>query len=191
MKLIQVVLILMILMLVLGCQKKQEAEQEVTITAEQEAVSVADVSTFSYVCLPFMGSYENHEKVIGGCMQAAGAQGIEMSGPMLGIYYNSPKDTPADSLIWEIGFEVPDTTKVSEPLVIKTWTFNKVAKAMHAGPFETVEETYHKIFEYIGKQNMTPADPTMERFLSNPEEVKPEELQTEIWVPVAGVEMEE
>ncbi len=62
---------------------------------------------------------------------------------------------------------------------------------MHVGSFETVEETYPKIFEYIGKQNMTPAGPTMERFLSNPEEVKPEELQTEIWVPVSSVKMEE
>ena len=195
MRLIQIIWILVVLAFVFGCQKKEQAEQEVagqeevTTTTEQEAVSIADVSAFSYVCLPFMGSYESHEKVIGDFMQVAGTQGIELSGPMLGIYYNSPMDTPADSLVWEIGFEVPDTTKVSEPLVIKTWDFTKVAKATHTGTYETVDQTYPQIFEFIGKQNMMPAGPTMERFLSDPQKVAPEELKTEIWVPVSSRQM--
>jgi len=195
MKLIQIVWILVILLLVLGCQKKEEAEQEaieqeVTTTAEQKAVTITDVSAFNYVCLPFMGSYENHEKVIEDFMQATGAQGIQMSGPMLGVYYNSPMKIPADSLIWEIGFEVPEGTEVSEPLVIKKWEFTKVAKSMHTGPFETVAQTYSKIIEFIGQQNMMPAGPTMERFLSDPQQVAPEELQTEIWMPVSSGQME-
>ena len=70
MRLIQVIWILVVLAFVFGCQKKEQAEkevagqEEVTATTEQEAVSIADVSAFSYVCLPFMGSYEGHEKVI-------------------------------------------------------------------------------------------------------------------------------
>lgn len=192
MKLIQIIWILVILALVLGCQKKEQAEQgvagqeELTTTTEPEAVSISDVSAFSYVCLPYTGSYEHHDTVIGAFMQATGNQGIKLSGPMLGVYYNSPMDTPEDSLIWEIGFEVPDTTKVSEPLVIKTWIFTKVAKAMHTGTYETVDQTYPKIFEFIGKQNMMPAGPTMERFISDPQKVAPDSLKTEIWVPVSS-----
>ena len=190
MKVFQVIWILVILALVVGCQKKQEAEQEVAATEEQEVVSIADVPSFNYVCLPFVGSYENHEKVIGDFIQAAGTQKIAFSGPMLGIYYNSPMDTPDDSLIWEIGFEVTEGTEVSEPLVLKTWNFTKVAKTMHIGHFEKVAETYPKVFEFIGKMNMMPAGPTMERFLSDPEQVELEDLQTEIWVPVSSVQME-
>jgi len=190
MKLIQITWILVILALVFGCQKKQEPEQEVTATAEQEAVAISEVSVFSYVCLPFVGSFENHETVIGDFMRLADEQEVEFSGPMLGIYYNSPMDTPEDSLIWEIGFEVAQRTEVSEPLVVKKWEFTKVAKAMHTGSYETVDQTYPKIFEFIGKQNMMPAGPTMERFLSDPEQVAPEELKTEIWVPVSSGQME-
>lgn len=186
MRLIQVIWILMILMLILGCQKQQEAEVP---AAKQEDVAIAEVPAFSYVCLPYTGSFEHHETVIGAFMEAAGIQGVQLSGPMLGIYYNSPMDTPAENLIWEIGFEVPEGTIVAEPLVVKQWQFTKIAKAMHTGAYETVDQTYPKVFEFIGKQNMMPAGPTMERFLSDPQQVAPEELKTEIWVPVSSPQM--
>lgn len=189
MKFIQIAWFLVILLLVLGCQKKQEAEQEAAMTEKQELVSITDVSSFSYVCMPYMGSYENHETVIGAFMQAASAQGFELTGPMLGVYYNSPMDTPADSLVWEIGFEVPESLQVAEPLVVKKWILTKVGKAIHTGSYETVDQTYTKIFEFIGKQNMMPAGPTMERFLSDPQQVAPEEIKTEIWVPVSSGQM--
>jgi len=193
MRLYQIISIFVILLLVLGCQKKQEAEQEVEVatTEQQEAVSIADVSVFSYVCLPYTGSYENHETVIGALMEAASNQGFELTGPMLGVYYNNPEDTPADSLVWEIGFEVPDSMEVAMPLIVKKWLFTKVARVMHTGPYENVGETYPKIFEFIGKQSLMPAGPTMERFLSDPQQVAEKDLQTEIWVPVtvSGGEM--
>ena len=123
MKLSQIVWILIILSLVFACQKKQEAEQktEVTITEEPESITISNVTPFSYVCLPYIGSYDSHEVVIGSLMEIASAQGFELVGPMLGIYYNSPMDTPEDSLVWEIGFEVPDSLEVSDPLVVKKW----------------------------------------------------------------------
>lgn len=186
MKLMQVVWILVILALVSGCQKKQEAEQAVATAEQTEAPSIADISPFSYVCLPYTGSYQNHNTVIAAFMQAASAQGFEMSVPMLGIYYNSPAKTPEDGLVWEIGFAVPDSLEVTEPLVVKKWTFTKVARAIHTGPFETVDQTYPKIFEFIDEQNLMPAGPTMERFLNDPQQVAPEQLKTEIWVPVSS-----
>lgn len=187
MKLIQILCIIVILALAFGCQKKQEAEQEVDVaeTEQQGSVAITKVAPFSYVCLPFTGSYDSHEVVIGSLMETASAQGFELVGPMLGIYYNSPMDTPEDSLVWEVGFEVPDSMEVAEPLVVKKWLFTKVAKAMHTGPYENVAETYPQIFEFIGKKNLMSAGPMLERFLSDPLIVAPEELQTEIWVPVS------
>jgi len=185
MKLMQVVWILVILAFVAGCQKKQEAEQSVATAEPVETPSIADISAFSYVCLPCTGSYKNHDTVIGAFMEAASAQGFEMSAPMLGIYYNSPMDTPEDSLVWEIGFAVPDSMEVAEPLVVKKWTFTKVARAIHTGPFETVDQTYPKIFKFIADQNLMPAGPTMERFLSDSQQVAPEQLKTEIWIPAS------
>ena len=189
MKFTQVVWIIVILVLVLSCQKKQEPEQRGVTMEKQEPVSIAEVSTFSYVCFPYMGSYKDHEKVIDEFMQAASAQGFEMSNPMLGIYYNNPMDTPEDSLVWEIGFEVPESLVVSSPLVVKKWIFTKVAKAIHTGSYETVDQTYPEILRFISKENMIPAGPTMERFLSDPQQAPPEQLKTEIWVPVRSGQM--
>jgi len=194
MKSIRIAWVLIILVLIFGCQKKQEAEkmaeQKAAESEAQPAVSIAEVSGFSYVCLPAVGSYGKHDQVIAEFMQVVDSQQVEISGPMFGIYYNSPTDTPEDSLIWEIGFEVPAATEVTEPLVVKKWEFTTIAKAVHTGPFETVEQSYQKIFKFIGEQNRMPAGPVMERFLSDPQKVKPEELKTEIWVPVSSVPTE-
>lgn len=191
MKLKQIMSLVVILVLAFSCQKDQKTEQEVTdtTTEQQLPVTITDVSRFSYVCLPYTGSYEHHDTVIGAFMEAASAQGFELIGPMIGVYYNNPADTPADSLVWEIGFEVPDSMEVAAPLVVKKWEFTKVARAIHTGPYETVDQTYPQIFEFIGKQNLMPAGPIMERFLSDPQQVAAEELQTEIWVPVMGGQM--
>ncbi len=186
MKLKQVVWTVIILTIVYGCQKKQEAELTVETPEPIEVPSIIDVSPFSYVCLPYTGSYQNHDSVIARFMRAAIEQGFEMSVPMLGVYYNSPSNTPEDGLVWEIGFEVPDSLEVAAPLVVKKWTFKKVAKAIHTGAFEAVDQTYSKIFKFIDEQDMMPAGPTMERFQSDPQQVPSEKLKTEIWVPISS-----
>lgn len=185
MNFMKVVGFLVLLVLLVGCQKKQEAEQPVTTPEPADAPSLIDVSPFSYLCLPHTGSYQDHEAVIAAFMQAASDQGFEMSSPLLGIYYNSPADTPADALVWEVGFSVPDSMEVLEPLVVKKWTFTRVARVMHTGLLDAVDQTYSIIFKFIDEQNLMPAGPTMERFLNDPQQVPPDQLKTEIWVPVS------
>jgi len=170
--------------LIIGCQKTEEPKTDAAI-AEKPIAEIVDVDALDYVCIPFKGDYANHEKVIGELMQAIGEQQITPQGPMIGIYYNNPQKIPAEELLWEIGFPVAEELHAAEPLVRKKCGFTKVAKALYKGPFEQVDQMYPKIFECIGKQKMNPAGPIMERFLSDPQAVEPENLETEIWVSVS------
>jgi len=192
MKFIKVICLIGILLLVFGCQKRAEEEQaEVVEKAEEtaeapaeEAISVEEVQAFGYVYLPMIGSYENHEEAINDLMAAVQEQSVVPAGPMIGIYYDDPEVTPVEELSWEVGFQVAEGTEVQEPLMLKKWEFTKVVKAMHVGPYEETANMYADIFKFMEDKGLTQAGPVMERFLDNPEEVTPEELKTEIWIPV-------
>lgn len=182
MKFSHIIYLVLILSLLLGCQKKEEAAPP-----EKPIAEIVNVEPFHYVCVPFKGDYANHEMVIGQLMQAIGEQQITPAGPMLGIYFNSPMENPPEELIWEVGFPIGEELTVSEPLVAKKWEFTKIAKAMYVGPFEKVDSMYPQIFQCLEKQKMTPAGPTMERFLSDPATTAPDSLLTEIWIPVSEI----
>ncbi len=188
MKSIKVICLIGILLLVFGCQKKAEEESaEVVEKAEEtaeEAISIEEIQAFDYVYLPVTGSYANFEEAVNNLMAAVQEQSVVPAGPMIGIYYDDPEVTPVEELSWEVGFQVAEGTEVQEPLMLKKWEFTRVVKAMHVGPYEETANMYADIFIFMGDKGLTQAGPVMERFLDNPEEVAPEELKTEIWVPV-------
>ncbi|MBD3412843.1 MAG: hypothetical protein GF421_00230 [Candidatus Aminicenantes bacterium] len=193
MRFITIVCLIGVLLFVFGCQQKAEKEEAVTMGEEpqeaaqapkEEAFTIEEVKAFDYVCLPMKGSFEQHEKAITDLMAAVQEQGIMPAGPMLGIYHDNPEVTPEEELTWDMGFPVAEGTEVQEPLMMKKWEFTKVVKAMHIGPYEETANLYPEIFKFMEEQGLTQAGPIMERFLDNPEEVAPEELQTEVWIPV-------
>ena len=151
---------------------------------EPVEVSKQEVTSFTYACLPYQGDYKDHETVITNFINATIAQDISPLSPLLGIYYNNPQTTKPENLKWEIGFQVADTVKVESPLVLKKWEHTSVAKATHVGPYEKSAIIYPQIFKWISQHQLIPKGPVMERFLDDPDKVKPEELKTEIWIPL-------
>lgn len=61
----------------------------------------------------------------------------------------------------------------------------KMAKIVHTGPYETVGETYEKLFHWLTQHNYQVTGPLREVYISDPSEVAPEELLTEIYAPIA------
>jgi effector-binding domain-containing protein len=60
-----------------------------------------------------------------------------------------------------------------------------MAVYLYVGPYEKSAGAYTKIMEFIEKSGFKAAGPIMEKYLDmNPQAVKPEELRTEINVPV-------
>lgn len=60
----------------------------------------------------------------------------------------------------------------------------KVVKATMFGPYENMTPVYNQVFEYIRKNNLQVRGDSWEVYLNDPYTVKPEEVHTEIYVPV-------
>jgi len=167
-------LFLFLFILTLGLQKGK---------AEEE-ISVKEVTSFTYLCLPHKGPFTDFQEVLGNLMLNMRQQNIVPGGPMIGVYYSTPDLVKPEELEWEIGFPITPQTFVQAPLQKKQWIFNTVATAVHEGPYETSGETYTKIAEWLDKNNYEFAGPILERYWTDPSQVRPEELKTEIWAPV-------
>ncbi|MFA4859578.1 GyrI-like domain-containing protein [Methanoregula sp.] len=61
----------------------------------------------------------------------------------------------------------------------------RMVHTVHKGPYETCEPTYLQAFAWIKEQGLTIAGPIREVYPNDPMEVPPEEILTEIYIPVA------
>ncbi len=153
---------------------------------EAPFASLKEGKPFSYCCLPHKGPLTDMGAVIGEFMQAMQGQGLFASvrDTMIGVYYSSPADTKPAELTWEVGFPVAGGTAPQPPLVIKEWKFPACAICMHKGAYDKTGETIRRLIDWVKANGYAVAGPTLERYLNNPMQVKPEELLTEIWIPV-------
>lgn len=155
-------------------------------STQEPFASIKEVPPFAYCCIVHTGPISDMTSVIGQLIQAMQEQNIfsTIRGPMVAVYYNAL--TPADSpdLSWEVGFIVTEQTMPQAPLVKKVWSHNTVAAATHVGPYQQIGETLEKLMACVGAQGYAADNPLLERYLNSPMQVKPQELRTEIWIPV-------
>lgn len=70
---------------------------------------------------------------------------------------------------------------------IKTYELpgGRMVKVQHRGPYEGCGPTYTRLFAWIEEQGLDVTGPVREVYLNDPTQVKPEELLTEIYVPIS------
>jgi AraC family transcriptional regulator len=149
---------------------------------------IKDVAGFWYASMEFKGSYSQMEKNIGVYMNEFFKQGLIPGGPFLGVYYNNPNEVKEEELKWAVGFPVPQDANVQAPLNKTEFKDLKAVVYLHIGPYEKMGESYDRVFKYIEDNGYRAVWPVYDRYLNNPQMVKPEELETEIIVPVEKVE---
>jgi len=153
-------------------------------TIRGDSITVQQVEAFAYVCMPQKGPFEKIGEAIGSLIQEMKAQNVIPAGPMMGIYFNSPNQVKPEDLQWEIGFPVTPQALVQPPLEKKEWNYTQVVSSVHQGSYEKTVETIQKMIEWMGDNGYVLAGPLLERYLDmNPDELKPEDLKTEVWIP--------
>lgn len=106
----------------------------------------------------------------------------------LGVCYDDPEATPADKIRYDACITVPEGVKPEGDVGIQQVGGQSYAMAVHRGPYENLSSTY----SYICGQWAAPrgveigAAPSIEIYLNNPQSTLPEELITEVHVPLVG-----
>ena len=110
---------------------------------------------------------------------------LEMTGMVYGSYFNSPEEVPEEELEYEIGFSFDGALKLQEgKLGFKEIPEHSVLASIHKGPYTNVGPVIHAIAEYASKNGYDIVGPVTEVYLNNPNDVKQEDLLTEVRFPV-------
>jgi effector-binding domain-containing protein len=85
----------------------------------------------------------------------------------------------------EVAWPVSGTLNETDEIRMYELPGGKMVRAVHHGPYETCESTYLKVFSWIAEHRLRIAGPIREIYPNDPRVVKPEEIITEIMIPVS------
>lgn len=102
------------------------------------------------------------------------------------IYHDDPKVTPADKLRTDVCMVMPLSAKATGDIGFKTISEGRYAVFTYKGSYEHLQAVYDTIYaRYLPEMECTLRDEaSAERYLNDPCTTKPEDLLTEIYIPV-------
>ena len=106
---------------------------------------------------------------------------------MFGIGHDDPNTTPIDELRYDACISYDDSSVQPEGEVgVKTIEGGKYLYTLHKGDYSGLKEVYAMMINYMIENEMSMADkPPFEKYLNrDPRRTKPENLKTEIYIPI-------
>ena len=140
------------------------------------------------VCLPHKGAYPEIGRAFEKLGATIAARGLfPRMGHMVGVYYDSPADVAPDALRSHAGFETAADTPIAAPLQEVDLPGGRHAVLTFKGPYAGLPAAYDQLFGiWLPTSGETPANsPIFEVYLNTPMDTAPEDLVTEICLPLA------
>jgi effector-binding domain-containing protein len=149
-------------------------------------IKQTDAMTVAYLAM--RGSYSQIPESLGRLYGWVAQTGMTPVGMPQSVYHTTPGDGPEEEWAWEVWAPVAPDVEPQEAdetgLGIKEVPAGKAAAAMHIGPYETIDQTYGALADWIEGKGLRVSGPPREVYLSDPAEVAPEDTQTEILFPI-------
>lgn len=133
---------------------------------------------------PYMEVAPTWQKLMGHAFR----KGLVQSGPLvLGICHDDPEVTPADKLRYDCAVTVADSVEAEGEFGIQAIDGGDFAVARHVGPYENLKQSYQWLFGvWLPASGREPRNaPCFEVYRNNPSDTKPQDLITDIFLPLA------
>ncbi len=109
------------------------------------------------------------------------------AGHMVGVFYDDPSSTAPADLRSHAGFEMRGDAAIDAPLDMVTLPAGRHAVLTYKGPYAGLPAAYDQLYSvWLPKSGQAPADaPTFEVYLNSPMDTAPDDLITELHLPLA------
>lgn len=154
----------------LEASKMNERSPDITITTLDDCLVVST---------RWKGPYSDTGKAIPTLYKAAGRHSC---GPAFNLYYDGEHKEIAD-----VESCLPVKKEIKSALDCKTLKGGKYVSLVHSGPYDTLGESYKKLFDYLNEHQLNRRLPTREVYLKGPGMIfkgNPDKYQTEIFIPI-------
>ena len=152
-------------------------------------VEVRDVPEMRVATTRHIGAYAAIPEAFDRLGVVAEAEGLYSSpetAMVVAIYHDDPMTTPEEELRSDAGLVVPEGRRIPATLTERRIPAGRYATVLHVGPYRDLMESWRRFrSEWIPAAGLTEVSgPSFERYLNMPGRVPPEELRTELFVPV-------
>ncbi|MGN7247620.1 MerR family transcriptional regulator [Janibacter anophelis] len=164
--------------------------------ATMPAITVTEETVPARTLVALRGTvpaYDQEGRLWGELMPELARQGIAPTGPC-GVLEHDPEYRESDPTL-SIWLPVPPGTTAAAPLEVHELPEQRVVMARVEGPYSLISEAHARIEEHLRSAGLTPAprqgldDPIatlgFNRYLVDPSQAAPEDLVTEVCVPLA------
>jgi len=135
-----------------------------------------------------VGAYDEVGSAWQRLMSWAGRSGLlGLSTRMIGIVHDDPEVTPPDKMRYDAAIPVDDKVKPDKDIGVQQLDAGRYAVGTHRGPYNRIGDTYARICgEWLpGSGRELSAAPALEFYRNSPMTAAPEDLITDIYLPLA------
>lgn len=136
--------------------------------------------------LPHKGAYTDISRAYDKLGALLGTRGLwAKAGAMVAVYYDDPSATPAADLRSHAGVAFATDVALDTPLEVVNLAEGPHAVLRHQGPYAGIPAAYDHLFGWLAGSGREALDsPVFEIYLNTPMDTAPENLLTEICVPL-------
>ena len=139
--------------------------------------------------LPHKGAYHEISRAFQKLSAVMASRDLFRSaGRMVGVFYDDPQSVPVADLRSHAAFEIAGRADLSDPLEAVTLPAGRQAVLTYKGPYAGLPAAYDQLFGlWLPQSGEEPADaPSFEVYLNSPMDTAPEDLVTELHLPLKG-----
>ncbi|MDX1933442.1 MAG: GyrI-like domain-containing protein [Capsulimonadales bacterium] len=149
-------------------------------------INIQEFPTRKAVCLAHHGAYFMIGQTFERLMSLIGTKGIPMN-QTVALYYDDPENTPVEELRSDAGVFVADDFTSTDPDVrVVMIEGGSYAVATHMGPYDGLGHAWAEFTRGVtGTGYSFRNAPSFEVYVNDCREVPPEQVRTDLYVPVA------
>ncbi len=114
-------------------------------------------------------------------MRHAAATGAQLAGPAFTLY----PEMPAEEFTFLVCIPVAPGAVAGEGVDLHELPATEAATLLYRGPYDEMEPSWKRLMAWVDQSGRHPGGPPREVYLNEPGAVAPEELLTELVVPLA------
>lgn len=150
-------------------------------------VTIRTEAPIRLAALPHKGAYHEISRAfqkLSGIM--ASRDLFQSAGRMIAVFYDDPQSVAEPDLRSNAGFEIKDQGDLSAPLEEVSLRGGRQAVLTYKGPYAGLPAAYDELFGiWLPQSGEEPADaPSFEVYLNTPMDTAPEDLVTELHLPL-------
>jgi AraC family transcriptional regulator len=155
-----------------------------------DEITIVDVPSQKVLGITKTGSYQLIPELLMKVIGYTNSEKIAIAGPPVFLCHETSPESVKEAnekgtAVVEVAWPISGPANRSGEIRAYELRGGKMVRTIHKGPYEACEPTYLRLFSWIADKGLTINGPIREVYQNDPCQVKPEDIITEILVPIA------